>query len=841
MEKRNSPTDRLYDRILLRRPLCVLVCFFALLAILAIFIKDFQIEASPDTLIQQDNEDYLYYQEIIDRFGFEDFLMIAYTPKSRDLLSEHVLEDIAELKDEIEAIDGVGSVVTLLDVPLLESPPMPISDLVKNIRTLSSNDVDPALAAKELSTSPIYKNLLVSPDLSTTALQINLESTPGYEKLWNRRQKLRQKEARQGLTGEEKKERDEVSAQLEKLWNRMEEKRSKIIGDIRSVMKKHGTDAELFLGGISMIANDLMRFIKNDLKIYGIGVILVLTLVLWFIFRRMHWVVLPLLSCAFAATAMAGLMGLFGWRVTVVSSNFVSLQLIITMAISIHLVVRYRELIARDPDRPHEELVKQTVADMRIPCFYAVLTTIAGFGSLVFADIKPVQTFGWMMAAGIMVSLIVTFIFFPAALMLLKKAPSRPGGLSKLAVPNLLSRTTASHGRTILIISAIALVLSAAGLSRLEVENAFISYFKSSTEIYQGLRVIDRKLGGTTPLDIIIDFNGAKTDPGENEPAAEVSGGGKDEFAEFSEFEEEEKDPAKYWFTRHRLSRIESAHDYVDGLEHTGKVLSLATLNKVAERITDRPLDSFELSLLFNKFPEDYRQMLVEPFASPQHNQARISLRIIDSHPELRRAELLDKIRHGLVTEADFSESNIKLTGMMVLYNDVLQSLFDSQIRTLGLVLLALMAMFLVLFRSVKISLIAIFPNLLAAGAVLGAMGWIGLPLDIMTITIASIAIGIAVDDTIHYIHRFKREFENNRSYVPTMRRCHGTIGFAMYYTSIVIIIGFSILATSNFIPTIIFGLFTGLAMLIALIAALTLLPQLIIWIKPFGPEGGST
>ncbi|MFP3999082.1 MAG: efflux RND transporter permease subunit [Desulfobacterales bacterium] len=839
MAQKNSPATWFYDRILLPRPVLVLVCFFFVLGILAIFIRDFQIEASPDTLIKQDNEDYLYYQETIDRFGFEDFLMIAYSPESGDLLSGRVLDNIADLRDEVENIDGVDSVMSLLDVPLLESPPMPLTELVENIRTLSSPDVNLKLAAKELSTSPIYKNLLVSPDLSTTALQINIKSNPEYQKLWDRRQELRQKAARQDLSREEKKERDAVAAEIEKLWNTMESRRAGIIADIRSVMKKHDDEAELFLGGISMIANDLMQFIKNDLKIYGFGIILVLTLVLWLIFRRIRWVILPLLSCAFAAVAMGGLMGLFGWRVTVVSSNFISLQLIITMAISIHLVVRYRELIIKDPARTHADLVRQTVIDMRIPCLYAVLTTIAGFGSLVFADIKPVQTFGWMMAAGIMVSLIVTFIFFPAALMLFKKAPAPAGGLSKLALPRLLSAVTASRGRQILIISVIALLLSAAGISRLEVENAFINYFKSSTEISQGLKVIDRKLGGTTPLDVIVDFKGAETDAGQNGAGPDGARENDDEFGEFAEFEEEE-DSGKYWFTPHRLSRIEAAHDYVDGLEHTGKVLSLATLNKVAARITDTPLDSFDLSLLFNELPDEHRQMLVEPFASPEHNQARVSLRIIDSHPELRRAELLDEIKNGLVKEAGFKEENVNLTGMMVLYNDVLQSLFDSQIRTLGLVLLALMVMFLVLFRSVKISLIAIFPNLLAAGVVLGAMGWIGLPLDIMTITIASIAIGIAVDDTIHYIHRFKREFAKDTSYIQTMRRCHESIGFAMYYTSIVIIIGFSILATSNFIPTIIFGLFTGLAMLIALIAALTLLPQLIIWIKPFGPEGGA-
>ncbi|MCF8025446.1 MAG: MMPL family transporter [Desulfobacteraceae bacterium] len=840
MNRSFSPVIWFYDRVLLARPLLVLVCFFVLLGILSLYVKDFQIEASPETLIQQDNEAYLYYQKIIDRFGFEDFLMIAYTPESRDLLSGKVLERIAGLRDELEAVDGVESVTCLLDVPLLESPPRPLSELVGNIRTLSSSDVNLEMAGKELSTSPIYKNLLVSPDLSTTALQINLEGNSGYENLWDRRQKLRQKASEQGLNSREKQELDAVTAEIEKLWNKGEAKRSEIIADIRTVMKTYEDHAEVFLGGISMIANDLMRFIKNDLKVYGAGVTLFLVLVLGLVFRRVRWVILPLLSCAFSAVAMVGLLGLFGWPVTVVSSNFISLQLIITMAISIHLVVRYRELIIKDPGRKHGDLVRQMVIDMRIPCFYAVLTTIAGFGSLVFADIRPVQTFGWMMAAGILVSLVVTFVFFPATLMLFKKDSVPAEGLSWLSLPRLLSGLTASHGRTIVMVSAVALVLSVWGISSLEVENAFINYFKSSTEIYQGMKVIDRKLGGTTPLDVIIDFNGANAGMAGKETEGMDSGSDSEGFGEFAEFEQE-ADPAKYWFTPHRLSRIETAHDYLAGLEHTGKVLSLATLNKVAERITDRPLDSFDLSLLFNGFPEKYRGMLVKPFASPEHNQARISLRVIDSHPELKRDVLLDTIREGLSEKAGFAEENVHLTGMLVLYNDVLQSLFDSQIRSLGLVLLALMVMFLILFRSIKISLIAIFPNLLAAGVVLGAMGWIGLPLDIMTITIASIAMGIAVDDTIHYIHRFGREFKADGNYVSTMHRCHASIGYAMYYTSIAIIIGFSILATSNFIPTIIFGLFTGLAMLIALVAALTLLPRLIILIKPFGPEGGTT
>lgn len=841
MSKRFSPIAWFYDRIVLARPVWVLICFLALMAVLGGYARHLQIEASADTLIQQDNKEYLYYQKIIDRFGYEDFLLIAYRPESADLLSEKTLSRIASLRDEIEAMERISSVVTILDVPLLESPPMPIRELVGNIRTLSSPGVDMELARRELKTSPVYRNLLVSPDLTTTALQINFKGDPAYEAAWNRRQRLRLKAEQGGLSSREKDRLAEIQRQIDKHWSRIEAQRREDIAQIRAVMQKYEADADLFLGGVSMIAVDLMRFIKNDLKIYGTGVIICLTLVLWLIFRRVRWVVLPLASCAFSALAMTGLLGLLGWKVTVVSSNFISLQLIITMAISIHLVVRYRELILQDPRQSHRELTRRTVMNMKTPCFYAALTSIAGFGSLLMAGIKPVQTFGWMMSAGIGVSLVTTFIFFPAALVLFKKAPPPRGGTSRIALTRILSRFTERRGRLILAASIAALVLSAAGIARLQVENAFIDYFKSSTEIYQGMKVIDQELGGTTPLDVIIDFKqaGQKAAPGgrplpgseEDQPA---------DFGEFNEFAEFDTpaDPAKYWFTPHRLSRIETLHDYLASLDHTGKVLSLATLAKVARRVTGGPLDTFETALLFNEFPEKYQRMLVEPFASVEHNQARINLRVIDSHPTLRRDALLNRIENDVVGKLGFEPGSVHLTGMLVLYNDVLQSLFESQILTLGLVVLALMAMFLILFRSFMICLIAIFPNLLATGVVLGAMGWMGIPLDIMTITIASISVGIAVDDTIHYIHRFGREFAGERDYMQAMHRCHASIGYAMYYTSIAIIIGFSILATSNFIPTVIFGIFTGLAMLIALIAALTLLPLLIVRLKPFGPEG---
>jgi len=370
------------------------------------------------------------------------------------------------------------------------------------------------------------------------------------------------------------------------------------------------------------------------------------------------------------------------------------------------------------------------------------------------------------------------------------------------------------------------------------VENSFIDYFKKTTEIYQGMKVIDRQLGGTTPLDVIIDLPEEKEAPAQAEPASGENGT-LDEFDDFEEEFEEIGHDVKYWFTSERMEKVEKVHDYLDGIPETGKVMSLGTMLKVGRTLNGgKPLDGFLLALIYTELPEKFRKIIITPFVSVKDNQLRFSIRVRDSEPTLRRNELLKQIRRDLTGKLEFEDENVHLAGLLVLYNNMLQSLFSSQILTLGAVVGALLFMFMILFRSLKIALIAIFPNILSISVVLGFMGWLGIPLDMMTITIASISVGIAVDDTIHYIHRFREEFAEDRNYLATMHRCHGSIGYAMYYTSVTIIIGFSILVLSNFVPSIYFGLLTGLAMAVALFAALTLLPQLIIFTKPFGPEG---
>jgi len=823
-----------YDRVILEWPVIVILCILAAVSFLGYKAKDFRLDASAETLVLENDEDLRFSRLINSRYGETDYLVIAYTPKG-DLFSVETLTKLAQLRDELKKLKRVSSVVSILDVPLLESPPVPVKELASNIRTLESSQVDVQLAKREFSESPIYQNLLVSPDLKTTAIQVVFSKDETYRNLLARRNKFRDKKMTGSLSAEEAVEFKRVKEQFQRHRDEMRRIWHQDIAMIRAIMNDYRQDGKLFLGGVIMIADDMIAFIKNDLKVFGLGVLFFLIVTLKLIFRKLRWIVLPMLCCAFSAISMMGLLGMFGWEVTVISSNFISLQLIITMAINIHLIVRYRELQSINPDAGHRKNILDTVRLMIRPCVYAALTTIAGFGSLVLCDILPVITFGWMMIGGIIVSLILTFLLFPAGLMVLKQdEPQRK--IPRLSLTRVMARFTEAYGAVIMIISVIVFILSIIGITRLEVENSFIDYFKKTTEIYQGMKTIDQKLGGTTPLDVIVDLQkpGSSTTVIDTNVDSEVD----DEFDEFDEFEEEEN-AEKYWFTSQKMEEILKIHEYLDNLPETGKVLSLGTLMKVAEKLNKgRPLDNFELALLYEKIPDDIKKLMVNPYVSVENDQVRFSVRVRDSEKSLKRNELLIKIRKDLVNKMELKGKNVHLTGMLVLYNNMLQSLFNSQILTLGAVIIALMLMFIVLFRSLKISLIAIFPNLMSIAFVLGFMGWMDIPLDMMTITIAAISVGIAVDDTIHYIHRFRQEFETDRNYMNTLYRCHGSIGYAMYYTSITIIIGFSILVLSNFIPTIYFGLLTGLAMLIALIAALTLLPQLIVFFRPFGKEG---
>ncbi len=834
MTKRHPFLTVFYSKLILRYPGIAIICILATIAFLGYQARDFKLDASAETLLLESDEDLRYSRIIKSRYGGYDYLLMTYAPKA-DLFSDEALTDLAKLKAELLKLKTVSSVVTILDVPLLESPPVPVKELINNLQTLQSPTVDRELARVELQKSPLYRNLLISPDLKTTAIQINFWSDAVYANLIAQRDRILNKKNLVPLTPAEIAEFKMVTTELKKGRDERKQVRHQDIAKIRAIMDNHRQKAQLFLGGISMIADDLISFIKKDLKIFGIGVLFFLVVALGVIFRNKRWVILPILCCAFSAIAMMGLLGMFDWQVTVISSNFISLQLIITMAITIHLIVRYRGLALSNPHTPHRDLIEETIRVMVTPCLFAALTTIAGFGSLLLCNILPVRTFGWMMIAGIGVSMGITFLLFPAGLMLVAKKTPRARKKPKYSLTAFLAWLTDKYGNIVLAVCAVLFILSAVGISKLVVENSFIDYFKESTEIHQGMKVIDQHLGGTTPLDVIIEVE--SDGRSQSHQDATENAGDAEGFDEFKEFEEK-VDDGRYWFTANRMELVKRIHNYLESVPEIGKVLSLGTMLKIAENMNQgKPLDNFQLALLYGELPDRFKKLVLEPYVSVLHNQLRFSVRIRDSQESLQRDALLKRIRQDLTGKLGLKKENVHLTGLLVLYNNMLQSLFESQILTLGVVVMMLLAMFLLLFKSFKLAVIALVPNLLAISVVLGFMGWMRIPLDMMTITIAAISIGIAVDNTIHYIYRFKNEFKVSQNYTDTMHFCHGSIGKAMYYTSVTIIIGFSILAFSSFLPTIYFGLLTGLAMLIALLAALTLLPQLLITIKPFGPQ----
>ena len=830
---------KFYDKFILTYPKSILLLMLICIAALGYQARYLEIDASAETLLLEDDKDLAFTRKVNERYGSSDFLVLTYSPKG-DLLADNTLNSLRKLSAELLALDRVESVDSILNVPLLESPPKPVSELIKNVPTLESPGIDKALAKKEFLNSPIYRDNLVSPDFKTTALLINLHDDPLYRELLQQRNALRKKEKEQTLSSVEQ-------AKLEKVLRDFKNHRDKMrliehnnISKVRAIADNYRGDAKIFLGGASMVADDLITFIRSDLQVFGSAVFVFLMLTLWVIFRQLRWILLPLITCSFSVVTTSGVLGLFGWEVTVISSNFISIQLIITMAITIHLIVRYRELARLNPEMDQRQLILDSTIFMARPCTFAVLTTVVGFASLVLSGILPVMNFGWMMSAGIGVSLFLTFLIFPVLLMQMPKAMPNTSFESRFALTKIFADITERHGKSILFISVAAFIISIAGAARLNVENSFIDYFKESTEIYQGMKLIDQQLGGTTPLDLIVNLEQSEDEfqQTEQDSNAEVEVEDEEEFDAFEEEFEESAGEAQYWFTAEKMARIEKIHDYLNGLEQTGKVLSLGTMLKIGKTLNSgKPLDNFMLALLYNELPERFRKIIMDPYVSVENNEARFYVRIRDSEPNLRRNELLKQIQFDLKDKLDIPEGKWQLANLLVLYNNMLQSLFKSQILTLGVVIVAFLIMFIFLFRSITIALIAIFPNVLSIGVVLGFMGWMGIPLDMMTITIAAISVGIAVDNTIHYIHRFKHEFTIDRNYLAAMHRSHESIGYAMYYTSITIIIGFSILVLSKFIPSIYFGLLTGLAMLIALVAALTLLPQLLIVLKPLGPE----
>ena len=804
----------------------ITLTFLAILIIFSLYqSKNFNLDASSDALLLEGDPDLKYLREVNETYGSKDFLVLTYTPVSSFTDKETIL-NLQLLKSKIEKLTWVDNVITIIDVPLLKSTDEGLMERLKNYKTLAYPEIDRKRGFDEIINSPLYKNYVISEDGKTSGIVVYLkndERLNEYIKIKDRYFNLYNET---GLSKDEKINYKKFIKEYENYKNLYNIRNNQNIAEIREVINKYGENAKIHLGGIPMIADDMMSYIKNDIIVFGIGVFVFIIFTLWFIFRNFKWVIMPLVGCATSVVIMIGLLGFLGWKVTVISSNFIALMLILNMAMNIHVTVRFLQLKKEFPKLSKGEAILEASKKMMLPILYTVLTTICAFLSLVFSGIKPIIDFGWMMTLGLIISLLITFLLLPSLINLLSSDNDIDlKDTEKSFITSALGSFTKNNkflifGSTILII-----IFSCVGILKLEVENSFINYFDKETEIYKGMKKIDEDLGGTTPLNIILKFP-KKQKEVENE-----------EFEEWEEENEADQNKAKYWFTRDKMDKIIKIHNYLESLPEIGKVLSFGSILKVAEDLNKKELQSLEIAVLYSKIPETIKTEIITPYISVKKDEARISVRIRDSLKDLRRNDLIKKINSDLNTKLGFEKNEYKLSGVLILFNNLLQSLFKSQILTLGIVILGIFLMFFILFKNLVISFIGVVPNFIAAFFILGIIGLIGIPLDMMTITIAAITIGIAVDNSIHYIYRFKEEFKKIKNYNKTLDRCHSTVGVAILNTSITIVFGFSILVLSNFIPTIYFGVFTGIAMLLAMISVLTLLPKLILTFKPFGKE----
>ncbi len=789
----------LYQKIILKNPRSILIILLIALISFGYYSKDFRLDASSETLLIEGDPDLEYLKEVTNRYGSKEFLVLTHTPND-GMVTDSAINNLLSLKYKLQSLDWVHSVVTLLDIPLLDNSDAPLQERLLNFKTLKDEGVDKERGFREILASPVFKNFVISEDGKTSGIIVNIKENQKLEDIENKSDK-----------------------EIQIFKDQIKKNNHNNILEIREVIKSYDDIGKIYLGGIPMIADDMMTFIKSDIIVFGLGVLAFIIATLWFVFRNLIWVVVPISSCFFSVIIMTGLLGLIGWKVTVISSNFIALMLILTMAMNIHMSTRFIQLRKSYPNKSDHEIISLTTKKMFWPILYTALTTIIAFLSLIFSEIKPVIDFGLMMTFGLITSFIITFTLLPSLLSFLKNDKTLIKENFNSKITSSLEKISINFKNQVFITTGIVIILSIIGISRLEVENSFINYFSKKTEIYKGMKLIDEKLGGTTPLEVILKFPEKKEDKLEEDD-------------EFEDWGDEEKNDEKYWFTKDKIEMISNVHNYLDSLPEIGKVLSFSSIVDVATQLNNnKPLGTLEMGVLYTKIPENIKTEIIDPYISIKDNEARISLRIIDSQKDLKRNELIKKINHDLQNEFGLNEERYKLAGVMILFNNLLQSLFKSQILTLGLVMLGIFGMFVILFKNIKLSLIGVVPNFIAAFFILGIIGILEIPLDMMTITIAAITIGIAVDNSIHYIYRFKEEFNKINDYKKTLNTCHSTVGVAILNTSITIVFGFSILVLSKFIPTIYFGIFTGLAMLFAMISVLTLLPSLILVFKPFG------
>ena len=808
----------LYKKII-EQPKLILILLLILLSLAFYQGKKFQLDASADTLLIENDPDLNYLRSVNERYASEDFFVVTYSPK--ELLNKSNIKEFKKFVDEINNFKWVSKTISVLNSPLFESSDKPLIEKIKDIEYITNKDVDFNKALRELKNSPVYKKLIINDDASVFGIVVYIKDNQEYLSALKLNKNLLDKKQKNLLTSEDKIQLEKHSIYLEKLKKQRNKEYEDYNAEIRSHITNYKSQASINLSGIPMIVEDLINYVKKDIVIFGSGVFIFMLITLWIIFRDIKWVIFPLLSCLISIALMIGTLGYLNWKVTVISSNFISIMLVLTMEINIHYIQRYKQFQNLYPKKKETELTELTANGIFQSILYGVFITIIGFLSFIFCDIRPVIDFGYMMSVGLIISMLVTMILLPSLIIQFKPKITKKDKVKDSKFFKNLANFAINQKLLIIFSSAAILIASFYGSSKITVENSFINYFNKDTEIYKGMKLIDEKLGGTTPLEIIVKFKDSSSKKDSSDDFFETSS--SDEFKD------------SYWFTNFRTGTITNIHKYLESLPEIGKVLSFYSVIQMGEKINDnKKLGSLEMAILYSKLPDDIKKNIVSPYISIENNEARFSVRVVDSNPNLNRKELLKKIQNHLEENLKLSKDDFKITGVFVLFNNQLQSLYKSQIQTLSFSYFGILLALFLLFRSWKLSLIASAPDMVASMLILGSLGFLKIPLDMMTITIATIVMGIGTRAGIYYINRFKSEFAIHKDYKKTIIACHETVGRSIVIAALTIIFGFSILVLSNFNPTINFGILIGIAIFAALILSLTIMPLLLLITKPF-------
>ena len=623
---------QLYQNFVLKNPKAVFALLIVAILSFGYYSKDFRLDASSETLLIEGDPDLAYLKEVTERYGSKDFLVLTYTP-NEGMVTDNSINNLLSLKYKIQSLNWVHSVITLLDIPLLNNSDAPLQERLESFKTLKDKEVDRNRGFQEILNSPVFRNFVISENGNTSGIIVNIKENKKLENIENKSKE-----------------------EIEKYKDQIKKQNHKNILEIRQVIQSYGDVGKIYLGGIPMIADDMMTFIKSDIVVFGLGVLLFIIATLWFVFRKLIWIIVPISSCLFSVVIMMGLLGILGWKVTVISSNFIALMLILTMAMNIHMSTRFLQLRKDYPNKNNFEIISLTTNKMFWPIIYTVFTTVFAFLSLIFSGIKPIIDFGWMMTVGLITSFIITFTLLPT---LLNFTPTKNISLKKeqdSKITAFLGLVSLNNKKTIFGLTGLIIVLSILGISKLEVENSFINYFNKDTEIYKGMKLIDEELGGTTPLEVILKFP---------EKEKEEKSSEDDEFEDWGD--EEDENDEKYWFTKDKIDKIASVHNYLDSLPQIGKVLSFSSIIDVATQLNNnKPLGTLEMGVLYSKIPESIKTEIIDPYLSIKDNEARISLRIIDSQENLRRNDLINKINFDLKNKIGLDESEFKLAGVLI-------------------------------------------------------------------------------------------------------------------------------------------------------------------------------